>query len=53
MYLGDRVADDKPLALSRVLQTALVVSLAGVLVIGVFPQPVIKLAKELIKSFTG
>src|SRR5436190_1847245 len=33
MYLGDRIADDKPLALSRVLQTALIVSLAGVLVI--------------------
>jgi len=53
MYLGDRIADDKPLALSRVLQTALVISLAGVLIIGVFPQPIIKLAKDLIKSFTG
>ena len=27
MYLGDRIADDKPLSLSPALQTALVVSL--------------------------
>jgi NADH-quinone oxidoreductase subunit N len=53
MYLGDRIADDRPLDLSGVLQTALVVSLAGVLIIGVYPQPLVKLAKELIRSLTG
>ncbi|MFN2531430.1 MAG: NADH-quinone oxidoreductase subunit N [Pyrinomonadaceae bacterium] len=51
MYLGDRVADDKPLALSAALQTALVLSLVGVIVIGVFPQPLIAAAKQLLKSF--
>jgi NADH-quinone oxidoreductase subunit N len=48
MYLGDRVADDKPLALSPALQTALAVSLIGVIIIGIFPQPFIKLAQALI-----
>ena len=48
MYLGDRIADNKPLALSPALQVALVVSVVGVVAIGVFPQPLIKLAQELI-----
>ncbi len=39
MYLGDRIADDKPLALSPALHTALVVSLVGIIFIGVYPQP--------------
>src|SRR5216684_5646314 len=33
MYLGDRVADDRPLSLSWPLRTALVVSLAGIVLI--------------------
>ena len=48
MYLGDRIADNKPLALSPVLQTALAVSLAGILFLGVYPQPFIQLAQKLI-----
>jgi NADH-quinone oxidoreductase subunit N len=48
MYLGDRIADNKPLALSPALQTALVVAVIGIIVIGVFPQPFIKLAQDLI-----
>ncbi|HEU4795847.1 MAG TPA: NADH-quinone oxidoreductase subunit N [Pyrinomonadaceae bacterium] len=48
MYLGDRVADNKPLALSWALQTALIVSVVGVLVVGVYPHPLIKLAQNLI-----
>ena len=48
MYLGDRIADNKPLALSPALQTALVVSVVGILIIGVYPQPLIRLAQELI-----
>jgi NADH-quinone oxidoreductase subunit N len=48
MYLGDRVADNKPLALSPALQTALIVSVVGVLVVGVFPQPLIKIAQDLV-----
>jgi NADH-quinone oxidoreductase subunit N len=48
MYLGDRIADNKPLALSPALQTALIVSVIGVLIVGVYPQPVIRVAQDLI-----
>lgn len=48
MYLGDRVADDKPLALSPALQGALIFSLIGILFIGIYPQPAINLAQKLI-----
>src|ERR1041384_3085006 len=41
MYLGDRIADNKPLALSPALQAALVVAVAGVLIVGIYPQPLI------------
>jgi len=47
MYLGDRVADEEPLTVSPALQTALVAALVGIMIIGVFPHPLIKLAKEL------
>ena len=50
MYLGDRVADNRPLALSPALQVALVVSVVGILVIGVYPQPLIELARSLMPS---
>ena len=48
MYLGDRIADNKPLALSPALQTALVISVIGIIIIGIYPQPFIRLAQELI-----
>ncbi|MFN2491605.1 MAG: NADH-quinone oxidoreductase subunit N [Pyrinomonadaceae bacterium] len=48
MYLGDRVADDKPLSLSPALQTALVASLVGILFIGVYPQPLIEIVQRLV-----
>jgi NADH-quinone oxidoreductase subunit N len=50
MYLGDRIADNKPLALSPALQVALVVSVIGIIVVGVYPQPLIALAQALIPS---
>lgn len=50
MYLGDRIADNKPLALSPALQVALAVSVIGIIAVGVFPQPVIELAKKLMPS---
>lgn len=50
MYLGDRIADNKPLALSPALQVALAVSVVGVIVIGVYPQPLIALAQNLLPS---
>src|SRR6266542_2269675 len=46
MYLGDRVADDKPLTLSPALQTALIVALVGVIFVGIYPQPFISLAQK-------
>ena len=48
MYLGDRVADDKPLNLAPALRVALVASLVGIVFIGVYPQPVINLVQKLI-----
>ena len=48
MYLGDRLADDKPLSLSPALQTALVASLVGIIFIGVYPQPLIDVVQRLI-----
>ena len=50
MYLGDRIADNKPLALSPALQVVLVVSVIGIIVVGVYPQPFIELAQTLIPS---
>jgi len=51
MYLGDRVADDKPLSLSPALRTALAVSVIGIVIIGVYPQPIISVAQDLIKTW--
>ena len=48
MYLGDRIADNKPLALSPALQTALIAAVIGVIVVGIYPQPFIQLAQDLI-----
>jgi NADH-quinone oxidoreductase subunit N len=53
MYLGDREADDKPLVLAPALQVALIVSLVGILVTGIFPQHVIKLAQDLITPWVS
>lgn len=48
MYLGDRIADNKPLALSPGLKWALAFAVIGIIVIGIYPQPLIKLTQELI-----
>lgn len=48
MYLGDRIADDQPLSLSPALQTALVASLVGIIAIGVYPQPLIRIVQKLV-----
>jgi len=47
MYLGDRLADDRPLSLSPALRSALIVSLIGIISIGVYPQPFIAIAQKL------
>lgn len=51
MYLGDRVADDKPLSLSPSLGTALAVSVIGVVAIGVYPRWIIEAANTLLAHF--
>lgn len=48
MYLGDKIADDKPLSLSPALQVALVASLVGIVFIGVYPQPLIDVVQKLV-----
>jgi NADH-quinone oxidoreductase subunit N len=53
MYLGEGTADARPLSLSPALRTALVVSVIGVIVIGVYPQPFINLAQTLVASLTN
>ncbi|HEX8707383.1 MAG TPA: NADH-quinone oxidoreductase subunit N [Pyrinomonadaceae bacterium] len=52
MYLSDRVADERPLTFSPALRTALVISLIGVIFIGVYPQPFIDIAQKLLKPLT-
>jgi len=47
MYLGDRVADERSLSLSPALRSALIVSLIGIISIGVYPQPFIAIAQKL------
>lgn len=53
MYLGDRVADNKPLALSPALQTALIVSVVGILIVGVYPHPLVKLTQILVEPLAS
>jgi NADH-quinone oxidoreductase subunit N len=53
MYLGEGKADARPLSLSPALRAALVVSVVGVIVIGVYPQPFINLAQTLVASLTN
>jgi NADH-quinone oxidoreductase subunit N len=53
MYIGDREADARPLSLSPALRTALVVCAAAVILIGVYPHPVIKLAEALVSALSA
>src|SRR5688500_14767406 len=53
MYLGDRIADTRPLALSPALQTALIVSVLGGLWIGIYPQPLVRVTRELVVATFG
>ncbi|MFY9621532.1 MAG: NADH-quinone oxidoreductase subunit N [Pyrinomonadaceae bacterium] len=50
MYLGDRVADDEPLSMSPALRASLIFALAGILFIGIYPQPFIALAQKLMPA---
>ncbi|HYY96301.1 MAG TPA: NADH-quinone oxidoreductase subunit N [Pyrinomonadaceae bacterium] len=50
MYIGERVADERPLALSPALQAALFVCAVAVIFIGVYPHPLIKAAEAVIST---
>ena len=47
MYLDERGPDAAPLVLAPALKTTLVICAVAVIVIGVYPQPVIKVAEAL------
>ena len=53
MYLGERVADDRPLALSPALQAALIISVVGIILIGIYPQPFIYMAQTMISTLAA
>jgi NADH-quinone oxidoreductase subunit N len=53
MYLDEGAVEARPLSLSPALRTALVVSVIGVVLIGVYPQPFINLAQTLVASLTN
>jgi NADH-quinone oxidoreductase subunit N len=49
MYISPADGEPRPLSLSLGLQTALIVAVVGVVLLGVYPEPVIKLATALMK----
>jgi NADH-quinone oxidoreductase subunit N len=53
MYLGDRIADNKPLALSPALTVALIVCVFGIIATGIFPQQVVRITQELIEPIAS
>lgn len=53
MYISDREADARPLSLSPALQTALVVCVVGVVFIGIYPHPFIKMAEALVSTLAA
>ncbi|HYP52588.1 MAG TPA: NADH-quinone oxidoreductase subunit N [Pyrinomonadaceae bacterium] len=53
MYLGERGRDERPLALSPALRAALVVCVVGVVLIGIYPHYVIRLADSLVAALAS
>jgi NADH-quinone oxidoreductase subunit N len=53
MYLGDRIADNKPLALSPALVLTLIVCVVGIIAIGIVPQKVLRLTQDLIEPIAS
>lgn len=49
MYISEVSGEPQPLKVSVALQTALIVATVGVVLLGVYPQPIIKLATVLMK----
>jgi NADH-quinone oxidoreductase subunit N len=48
MYLGDRIADNKPLALSPALVLTLILCVVGIIAIGIVPDRVLRITQDLI-----
>jgi NADH-quinone oxidoreductase subunit N len=53
MYLDEQAADDRPLALPAALRGALAAAVAGIIFIGVYPQPVINLARAVVSTLAS
>ncbi len=53
MYLSDSLPGERPPTLSPALRTALVVSVIGIIFIGVYPQPFINMAQILISTLAA
>ena len=53
MYLDDEAADEEALALSAPLRVALAAAVAGILFIGVYPQPFIRLARTVVSTLAS
>ncbi|HLL76460.1 MAG TPA: NADH-quinone oxidoreductase subunit N [Pyrinomonadaceae bacterium] len=53
MYLDDETADERPLALSAPLRVALTTAVAGIIFIGVYPQPFIRLARTVVTTLAS
>jgi NADH-quinone oxidoreductase subunit N len=53
MYIGDREADPRPLSMSPALRASLVVCAVGVIFIGVYPHPLIRVAEALVSTLAA
>src|SRR5205085_5146447 len=53
MYFREQPADNRPLALSPALKTALVVACIGIILIGIYPQPFIHFAQSMIGALAA
>lgn len=53
MYLDEQIADNQPLMLPTALQIALGLAVAGVIAVGIYPQPFISLAQSVVSTLTA
>jgi NADH-quinone oxidoreductase subunit N len=53
MYLDDEAAEERPLALSAPLRVALTAAVVGILFIGVYPQPFIRMARTVVSTLAS
>ena len=53
MYLDDETPDARPLALSAPLRVALTAAVVGILFIGVYPQPFLRMARTVVTTLAS